>query len=330
VITASTHRRTCLSMCGLLAVVLAVRASGAQSSGAPTGAVPQPLADAWWTGPMLTPSAGTLPPGHFLIEPYLYDVAAAHANAFGSRSYVIYGLVNRLSVGLIPTFGFNTVSGGPSSSRVGLGDITLLGQYRLSQFHTGSWVPTTSVILEETLPTGQYDRLGDRSTDGFGSGAFTTTAGLYSQTYFWLPNGRILRMRFNVTLAFSGGVGVDGASVYGTEAGFHGHATPGSSSSLDGSWEYSLTRSWVLAFDATYSEGGNTRVTGYGALDPAIPQNSSRIELNTGTSGAFAFAPAVEYSWKPSIGVLLGVRLIPRDRNTSPTISPALAINMVY
>ena len=30
--------------------------------------------DAWWTGPMLAPSGATLPQGHALIEPYLFDV----------------------------------------------------------------------------------------------------------------------------------------------------------------------------------------------------------------------------------------------------------------
>ena len=78
--------------------------------------------DAWWTGPLLANSPATLPPGHFLIEPYLYDVISAHSHGFGSRSYVEYGLVNRLTVGVIPVLGYNTVSGGPSSSRIGWGD----------------------------------------------------------------------------------------------------------------------------------------------------------------------------------------------------------------
>jgi len=30
--------------------------------------------DAWWTGPMLAPSAATLPQGHVLVEPYLFNV----------------------------------------------------------------------------------------------------------------------------------------------------------------------------------------------------------------------------------------------------------------
>jgi hypothetical protein len=106
---------------------------------------------------MLAPSAATLPHGHFLIEPYLYDVTAAHSNGFGSLTCVSYGLVDRVTVGLIPTAGFNKVSNGPSSSGVGLGDLTLQTQYRLTKFHVDRWIPTTSIAVQETLPTGKYD-----------------------------------------------------------------------------------------------------------------------------------------------------------------------------
>lgn len=311
-------------------LAMTVSLGGAQQASPPSSVVRQSLDDAWWTGPMLAPSAATLPRGHFLIEPYLYDVIAAHSHGFGSLTYVNYGLADRVTVGLIPTAGFNKVSNGPSSSGVGLGDLTLQTQYRLTKFHAGSWIPTISVAVQETLPTGKYDRLGDRPSDGFGSGAYTTTLALYSQTYFWLPNGRILRMRFNVLQAFSSNVNVEDVSVYGTGAGFRGHAKPGSPFFADAAWEYSLTRSWVLALDVTYSHDGNTSVTGYNVLDPGSVQNPPSIRLNAGSSDAFGFAPAIEYNWKPNLGVLLGTRVIPASHNTNASITPAVAINFVH
>jgi len=311
-----------LIVAGLLAGVAGARA---QQQASPPSSVRQSLDDAWWTGPMLAPNASTLPRGHFLIEPYLYDVIAAHSNGFGSLTYVNYGLADKVTVGMIPTAGFNQVSNGPSSSGVGLGDLTVQTQYRLTKFHEGSWFPTTSIAVQETLPTGKYDRLGDRPSDGLGSGAYTTTLALYSQTYLWLPNGRILRMRFNVSQAFSNNVNVEDVSVYGTAAGFRGNARPGPSFLVDPAWEYSVTRSWVLALDATYRHNWNTRVTGYNSL-----QNPSSILLNSGSSEVFAFAPAIEYSWKPTLGVLLGTRVIPATHNTHATIAPAVAINFVH
>jgi hypothetical protein len=184
--------------------------------------------------------------------------------------------------------------------------------------------------LQETFPTGKYDRLGNRPSDGFGSGAYTTTVALYSQTYFWLPNHRILRVRFNVAQAFSNSANVKDVSVYGTEAGFRGHAKPGSSTLLDASFEYSLTRSWVLASDITYRHARNTHVSGYNILDPTSVQNPPSIRLDSGSSDAFGLAPAIEYNWSAKVGVIVGVRVFPAGRNTSATVTPAVAINIVH
>jgi hypothetical protein len=295
-----------------------------------------PMNDAWWTGPMLANTPATAPRGHSLIETYVYDVttqgaytsggarqSAPHANSYGTLTYLIYGLSDKTGFGLIPTAGYNTATGQPSSSGPGFGDLTLLLQRRLTTFRPCGHVPIVSVAVEQTLPSGEYDRL-SRATNGIGAGAWTTNPEFLSQMYFWLPNRRILRTRFDLSDAFSRSVSVQDASVYGTAAGFRGTAHPGSSFYLDNSWEYSLTRSWVLATDITYRNTGNTRVTG------SYPQNPAPITLNSGWSDAFALAPAVEYSWKPYLGVLLGVRLIPAGHNTSDSITPAIAINFVH
>ena len=63
--------------------------------------------------------------------------------------------------------------------------MTLLAQYGGStQFHAGSWIPTTSFVVQETFPTGKYDRLdASAKATGFRGQAYTTTLALYSQTY---------------------------------------------------------------------------------------------------------------------------------------------------
>lgn len=289
---------------------------------------------------MLAPSAATLPAGHLLFEPYLYDVRSdrrfdgagrptpvAPSDGFGSLTYILYGLTNDLTVGLIPTAGFNRVSGGPSSSGVGAGDLTLHAEYRLTSFREHHRTPATALVVQETLPTGRYDRLGRRTSDGMGSGTYTTTVGLFSQTYFWLPNGRILRMRLDLTDAFSRAVSVDGVSVYGTPAGFRGHASPGGSFTADASWEYSATRRWVLSLDAFYRHDGTTIVAGEAPLDPAGADGAVRFD--SGPGAAVGFAPAIEYSWTLKVGVLVGVRVIAAGRNTAATVTPAVALNIV-
>jgi hypothetical protein len=304
----------------------------AQTAPAPPPAIStqQSMSDAWWTGPMLANSAETGVPGHFLFEPYLYDIRSPHTDSFGSRTYILYGLADRLAVGLIPVFGYNKISNGPNSSNIGVGDITVQAQYRLTEFQPGKGIPTVSVMLQETLPTGKYDELGNRPSDGLGSGVYTTTLAVNSQMYFWLANGRILRARFNVSEAFSGSASVRDVSVYGTPQGFRGNVKPGNGFFADFSLEYSLTERWVLATDFTYSHNDNTRVTGVDFLDPGNVPYPQNVRLNSGSSMAFGVAPAIEYNWSPAIGVLLGTRVIFGGHNTIGSVTPAIAINYVY
>lgn len=312
--------------------------AAAQQAAVSSPSVHQSITDAWWTGPLLAPSANTLPRGHALIEPYLYDVisqgfydstgklqSAPHTNGFGSLTYINYGLADRLTVGLIPVFGYTHVSQGPSSTGIDVGDLTVQAQYRLHLFREGRWIPTTSIAVQEALPTGKFDNLGERPSNGLGTGAYTTTLCFYMQSFFWMPTGRLLRARFNVTQSFSRQVNLQDVSVYGTSQGFRGHADPGAALFVDLAGEYSITRHWVLAADATYRHQYNTPVTGYDTSNPA-----ETILLNSGPTQAFALAPALEYNFTSKVGVIAGARIFPTGKNTPNSITPVIAINIVH
>ena len=294
--------------------------------------------DAWWTGPLLAPSAATLPTGHALIEPYLYDVvtdghfdahgahvAAPHEHDLGSLTYILYGLTDRVTVGVIPRLGYNQPPNAPNSSGVGVGDFTLQAGYGLTQYQDGHDTPAIAVVVQETLPTGRYDRL-SRPSDGFGSGAYQTALNLYSQDYFWMPNGRILRARLDLTYTLSSSVDVRDQSVYGTGYGFRGHAYPGDGFTADLAGEYSVTRNWVLALDVIYQHNTSTRLTS--SLPPGPTDAGSSVE--SGSSYYLGFAPAIEYNFSARVGVIFGVRLIGIGRNTSSSVTPAVAVNMVF
>jgi hypothetical protein len=317
------------------AVIALTTCLAAAQASVPSVAFRQSLDDAWWTGPLLAPNASTMPQGHVLVEPYLYDVitqgfynsagtrvSAPHQNGYGSLTYINYGLVNKFTVGVIPTFGYNEPGNGLGSG--GVGDLMVQAQYRLHLFHEGGWLPTTSVNMQETLPTGKYDQL-NHPSDGFGAGAYTTTLGLYTQTFFWMPTGRILRTRFNVTQALSNSVHVQDASVYGTSQGFRGHANPGATLLVDLAAEYNATRHWVLVMEGVYRHQYSTHVAGYSIASPNLP-----ILLNSGSSQVFGLAPAIEYNFNNRVGVILGMRLFPAGKNTTDSITPVMAVNIVH
>jgi hypothetical protein len=277
---------------------------------------PQPLDDAWWTGPMLAASANTLPRGHAYFEPYVYDVQTPNTNAYGSLTYLLYGITDRFTFGFTPTFGYTAVSNAPSGSGIGVGDTTFIAQYGLTRFRIDRAFPTTAIVLQEAIPTGRYDNLGNRPADGIGGGAYTTSIGLYIQDFFWLPNRRIFRARLDTLQSFSQKVAVSGVSVFGTDARFHGYAYPGSSFYVDAAGEYSATRNWVPALDVTYRYTANTAVV-----------SNLGTTANSGVSAEYAVAPAIEYNWTPAWGVLLGTRFILKGHNVTPSTTPAIAIS---
>ena len=299
----------------------------------------QSYADGWWTGPLLAASPGALPRGHFLIEPYIYDVivqgsydaqghksSGAHTDNVRSLSYLIYGLTDQLSVGLLPRFGYNAGGNGTHSSSLQAGDLSLHAHYQFHRFREHHWLPALAWVIEETLPTGRYDQLGNFPGNGLGAGVHATSLGLYSQRYFWTPNGRIMRTRLDVTYTHSDSAQVRDVSVYGTQAGFRGHATPGDSIDVDSAWEYSLSQRWVLALDIDYQRSASTHVMGRNDAGGGSP---TPVSISSGPSTAWSLAPAVEYNWNANVGVIVGTKLVVAGRNTSALVIPAVAINWV-
>jgi hypothetical protein len=321
-----------------LSLGLTLAASAASAADDAPQPARQERADAWWTGPLLAPNASTFPAGHALVEAYVFDVngngqydrsrrhePAAGGHELGSLTYLIYGLTDRVSVGLLPRFVYDEPAGAPNSSSPGVGDLGAQVQIGLTSFHEGSWVPATAVVLGATFPTGRYDRL-TNPADGFGAGAYSTSLSWYSQDYLWLPNGRILRVRLDLTYAISNSANVADQSVYGTGVGFRGHAHPGDSFTADTAAEYSLTRNWVLATDLVWVHNSSTRLTGSepAAGGPAV------IDTQSGSSEYLAVAPAIEYNFSSRVGVIVGARIFVAGRNTGSSVTTAAAINMVF
>ena len=218
---------------------------------------------------------------------------------------------------------------GPDSSRIAIGDLTVQGQYRLTRFDAARGVPALGLMLQQSFPTGRYDRLGARLADGLGGGSYGTTIALNAQHYFWLPNGHILRGRINLSGTIFSRAKLRDESVYNTEAGFRGRSTRAGSAYLGGSLEYSAAKRVALALDLTWRRNGQIQVLGENGPDPATRTSTQRT-FKIPRNDVIAVAPGVEYSWTPNLGVLLAARVVPRARNVTPSVAPAVAINAVF
>ena len=277
------------------------------------------MQSARWTGPLLASNAETLPQGHFYTEPYFFDVISGGEHNPGSSGFYQYGLADGLTVGVQPNFAFGTRK---PNREPAVGDTKLLSQLRLTHFTPDHRIPTVALVLNATVPTGKHDRLGAGKA-GHGSGSFAPEVGINVQHYVLLKGDRLLRGRINVLRTFPLRTDVAGRSVYGTDAGFRGHARPGAKTTLIGAVEYSLTREWVLAFDVEADFWGRTKVTGRDSSGALVRQVSPK-SWNVG------FAPAVEYNWSDRSGVIVGVWIIPKGHNTPSAVIPAVAYSRFW
>lgn len=268
---------------------------------------------------MLSSNAETLPRGHVYIEPYFYDVISGKDHTLGSSGFYQYGITDSFTAGLQPSFDFGTTS--PNRAPA-LGDFKVLSQLRLTHFTPAHRVPTVAIVLNEVLPTGRFDHLGEGKR-GYGSGSFGTEVGLNVQDYFLLPNGRLLRARINVLKSFAYGADVVDRSVYGSTTGFRGHVKPGSTTTLLVGAEYSLTREWVLAFDVIRTSTTRTKLEGRYRSGPLV-------RTSFPSSWSVGFAPAVEYNWSDRGGILLGVWVSPKGHNMASSVTPAIAISRFW
>tara|TARA_B100002052_G_scaffold287501_1_gene302508 strand:- start:1190 stop:2290 length:1101 start_codon:yes stop_codon:yes gene_type:complete len=319
---------------GALCLVSAV--AGAASGPAPR----QAMSDALFTGPLAAPNATALPKGHWDIEPYLIDsiqyasfdddwsqTDVKDSHALRSVTLMQYGLTDRLSIALLPTFGYNIPADGSTSSGPQLGDMTVRAHYMLHKFTEGEPWPTFSLSYAQGFPTGKYDGLEGNTADGLGSGVLESTFGIFTQTYFWMPTGRILRTRLNATYttAFDD-ASVSGVSVYGTPAGFEGQIDTGDSYAVNLAFEYSLTRHWVPAVDIIYSHSDGAAIRGVQAANGL----STPIRSTSGSSELVSIAPALEYNWNGHYGLIVGADVVVAGRNTAATVTPQAALNIYY
>src|SRR3954462_11924808 len=111
-----------------------------------------------WTGPMLASNAETLPHGHFYTEPYFFDVISGGEHHPGSSGFYQYGLLDSLTVGVQPNFAMGTDR---ANRGMALGDFKLLSQLRLTHFTPEHRIPSVSIVLNQVLPTGKHDHLGE-------------------------------------------------------------------------------------------------------------------------------------------------------------------------
>jgi hypothetical protein len=290
----------------------------------------------WFTGSLVAPSPALSKAGAFAIEPYavytantgVYDKDWGHhsvpneLNQAQSVTLLKYGITDELSVQALPSLSYQwndqTTSGG-----IGLDDLSVELQYRIKNGDIKTGSPSATIDLGMTLPTGAYDRL-HSPLDGVGAGAYMAKEGLLFQSLFDTWGDHAMRLRlFGAAYEPLANVSVHDVSVYGTDQGFQGRATPGFSAQGGFAVEYGLDQRWVLALDLVQNYADGFVLNGASAVGGAV-------HASGGSSTSFALAPAIEYNWSGNLGIIAGVEFSIAGRNSSSYIAPQVAVSMAF
>ena len=290
----------------------------------------------WFTGSLEASSPALGKAGVLAIEPYvIYQINTGIYDGSGNRRpvphdvdhlltviVVKYALTDRLSVQALPSFDHISNDRG-SSSGLGFGDLPLELEYRFKNENGRTGSPSITVSLGITLPTGDYQHLGNQ-LNGIGSGAYFAKQGLVVESLFDTQGGHPMRIKlFAAAYEPLATAPVRDVSVFGTEQGFRGRAKPGAFGQIGLAAGYAMSQRWVLAIDVVQNFAAGNRLTGTGAAGEAIAiQGPHR--------SATALAPALEYNWSANAGVIAGVEISVAGRNSTSYAAPQIALAISF
>jgi len=327
-----SHLQRTLSVSLLLASALASASACANE---------RSLENVNFMGPLITPNPAGLPQGRWFLEPYLVRVDSnAHYDADGERQRsaqdsgawavvmpVMYGFSDRL-MGQVNLSASRAESGTGHSGGFRAGDTTARLQYLLQAPSADGTRPAVSLAVSQRLSTGSHDRITGNPLDAQGDGVQRTTVALGVQQVVWMPNGRPLRWRGQLMAGPAPArTALSGASIYGTEAGFQGHIARGSVLGLSVAGEYSFNDRWVGVMELAASRETGQRLIGF---MPTADGGGRRIDEQRPASRSLSVAPAVEYHFSPSLGLIAGVEITLAGRNTGRVISPQVALGVFF
>lgn len=290
-----------------------------------------------FTGPLVTPAVNTMPTGLLNIEPYLI-----HTNTRGSynntghrreqhamyRQWQIavpmtYALTDSSAVQLTLNAS-RTSGGGRHTDGLRMGDSVVRVQQRLIAPAADGTGLVLALAIAQRFVTGKYQQLDTNPLNATGNGAARTTLSLGAQQLQWLANHHALRWRGQLAWSPSPGhVKVHDSSVYGTTEGFRGRARVGQAWNATLAAEYVLNTRWGLVGEAIWNRASAVSVGGRS-------RDGHTTHHRVAASHDISLAPAVEYHFSPTMGLIAGVQFTVAGRNAGDYVAPQAALNMVF
>jgi hypothetical protein len=287
----------------------------------------------WYTGPLVTPSASLVAPGHGVVQPYL--IVTDNYQFFNQKRESItipnqlmqltalsvfqFGVTNSVDMLITPSGGGQWQAGEHGG---GFGDLPVTIGFLINR--QTLYTPQIKFTIQEKFPTGKYQHLNRKNLglSGFGGGAFQTQFGLsFGKIVNWTsqhPINTRLFLGYNIATL----VDVEGLNAYGGGRYTSGIVQPGNIFTVDGAVEISITQRWVAALDIVYVAKNSTKFHGF----PGYTATGALATVGNPSNDNLSLAPAIEYNWNGSFGLVTGVQFSVYGRNSFNFVSGQFSV----
>lgn len=291
----------------------------------------------WYTGPLVTPSASLAAPGMLVLQPYLF-VTDNHQHYNHNRKsttlphslvqlqglcVIQFGVTDTVDLTLTPS-----ALGQWQNHRQGGGFQDLPVTLGFLVYKQSLYAPQIKFTIQEKFPTGRYQNLhtNELNLDGLGSGAYQTQWGLaFGKIVNWASLHPI-SLRLFLGYAVSTSVHVQGCNSYGGSLTTNGVVYPGNTFSCDFGLEVSLTQAWVAALDVVYSASNRTTFRG----TPGTNSSGEPASIGAPYSDNLSLAPALEYNFSNSLGLIGGFQISVYGKNSFQFVSGQISLAYTF
>lgn len=290
----------------------------------------------YYAGPLLTPSAHNVPPGHFNVQPYVF-VTNTFAEYNGDRKSVnitdtwqVKPIII-MQAGLLNWLDLTVTAGAIYNSQ---GDQDAFNatdtqvEFGFQIMKEQPYRPAIRVTLSQNFPSGKYQKLNSKKEgiDATGNGTYGTSFSLnFTKVIWWVSTHPFsLRASLNYTVPYM--VSVQGFNAYGGGFGTRGKVNPGNGIAIDTSIELSLTQKWVFAVDLVYTYQNKSSFSGHRGRTAS----GDVASVGGPSNDSLSCAPAIEYNPTANMGFLAGVWFTVTGRNSADFISGILTMTYYW
>lgn len=290
----------------------------------------------WFTGPLLCPAGYVVPVGHVNVQPYYYltYTSESYSNSWKSQSIqklctevlqlpIKFGVIEKMDFGIVPQVIGQHRKG---KSSWGIADGIISAGFQLINAKVSDRWPALKLAMRASIPVGKYKNLDPKKlrTDIHGTGNYYPSIGLVGTKLYHLKGIHYLEFRFASFYGFATNVNVKGYSLYNAYSVKKGSVKPGDLVTATGSIQYNFTKNWALACDVFYRHQYKAKYQGsFSSIDPIVKANHK-------SSDNISLAPAIEYNFSQTVGIIGGCWLSVAGRNSLNFTSGVLSLNAYF